>query len=646
MRKFIKSWASAAVLFVLAVCLAFLGMGTDVFRFNTGTWIVKAGQREVSANEFKLFFDQAKGRLEQQYQQQIPAEMAVQQGFDRQLLEDLTMNEALATVLDRMGVIAPKSLIAGELKKIPVFFDQITGRFDENAYQAALSRENLTPAIFEKSLADDIVRNQFVGAMTAGLKTPRIYSALQGAYALEERDISYFVVTPASMGPIAPPTEAEMQAFMKENAARLTRPEFRNITVVHFTGDAFKDQVTVDPKELEKRFAFKKDSLSTPETRTLAQVSVKSDKAAADAVARLNKGEDPAAVAKAVGGELVPYVGKPRSAIFDEAIGNAAFSLPQGGVSGVLHGKFGLAVVKVVSITPGKAANLEDSRAALSEEILKDAAANKAYAQGQAYDEAHRTGADMAAAAAKSGARLLTFGPVSADGRGMDGKPVAGLSPEVLKAAFELSSGGESDLAEIAPGDQFAVRVDKIIPPSMPPLAEVQGDLSRLLMARKEGKMMQAKADALGARVRKGESIDAVAASAGAKVVRVTKMTRVGAETHKDLGQDVLQATYEGVKGLVFTGGVPKQGIAVGRIDTVRAGDVMQVAQLTEQQRMSFTQEIFQDVGSSTRTYAKDKIKAKYDRSRAISALGLDPKQFQKDDKDSKGGAEKGGKAK
>jgi peptidyl-prolyl cis-trans isomerase D len=638
LQKFAKSWLAAALLGLLIISFAVFGINDQLLSSAGASWVVKAGKREISAQEFKLFFDQAKGRLEQQYQQQIPSEAAVQQGFDQQLLADLAMNESLATMLDRMGIIAPKSLIADELKKIPVFFDPITGRFDEAAYRSALSRQDLTPEVFEKSISDDLVRNQLVGALTAGFQAPRIYSALQGAYALEERDISYLVVSPESVGAVAPPTDAALTAFLKENAARFTRPEIRTISVVRFTADAFKDQVTVDPKELEKRFNFRKDTLSKPETRTIAQVSVKSDKAAADAIARLSKGEDPAAVAKAVGGELVSFSDKPKTAIFDPAVAGAAFSLPQGGVSGPLKGQFGLAVVKVLAIAPGKVATLEENRASLEAEILKDAAANKAYAQGQAFDEAHRSGANLAAAAAKAGAKVITFGPITADGRGPDGQPVAGLTPEILKTAFEQTKGGESDLVEVTPGDQFAVRVDAVTPPSLTPLDQVRPNLSRLLIARERNSRMQKKADDLAARVRKGESLDAVAVSAGARVVRLAKMTRVEAESHKALGQELLKAVYEGNKGDVFTAPAPNLGILVVKIDTVRSGSVGQVAELTERQRAGFTQEVFQDVGTSTRTYARDTVKAKFDRARAISALGLDPKQFIKSDDKAKDG--------
>jgi peptidyl-prolyl cis-trans isomerase D len=645
LQKFAKSWFAAAVLGLLIICLAFLGLGTDPFKIQTGSWVVKAGAREVQPQEFSLFFDQAKKRLEQQYQQQIPTEAAVQQGFDRQVLDELVLNESLSEMLTRLGLAAPKALIDQELMKIPAFFDQITGRFDEATFNRLLSENKLTPAIFKKSIGDDILRSQFSTALTAGLKTPRIYSALQGAYGLEQRDLAYFIVTPASVGAVSPPTEAEMQAFLKQNAARLMRPEYRTLQLVRFSSDDFRDQVKADEAEVLKRFNFRKDSLSRPETRTIVQITAKNAAAAADAVARLKRGEDPAAVARALGVEPVIYDNKPRSALFDKTLGDAAFALPAGGVSAPLKGELGLAVLKVTQITPGKTASLEDSRAEIEAEVIKDAAANKAYAQSQVYDETHRSGAGLVEAAAKAGVSVVTVGPVTAQGMGRDGKPVAGLSQDVLKAAFALPAGGESDLVEISAGDQYAVRVATIVPAAPPALAEVRSDLSKLMTAQKQAKKVQDRAEALASRIRKGESVASVAASAGFKSVKLDSMTRAGAQTHEALGREVLQTTYEGSKGQVFTAGVPRQGLLVGRIEAIRPGQASQVAQLAESQRQGFTQEVFQDIGNATRTYAKSKVKARSDRERALRALGLDPAAYA-ESKDSKTGeASTGSKA-
>ena len=65
--------------------------------------------------------------------------------------------------------------------------------------------------------------------------------------------------------------------------------------------------------------------------------------------------------------------------------------------------------------------------------------------------------------------------------------------------------------------------------------------------------------------------------------------------------------------------------VAVAVVTAVRAGDPQQVAQATEQARQQFTQELFGDIGESARGYARKRLKAKTDLTRARIAIGIDP---------------------
>jgi peptidyl-prolyl cis-trans isomerase D len=133
----------------------------------------------------------------------------------------------------------------------------------------------------------------------------------QAAYGLESRDVGYFTVDPRSVTAPALPTDAQLTALMQENAAALTRPEFRVLTVVHFSPAMVSANLPIDPAELQKRFEFRKDTLSRPETRSLVQIPVKDAASAQGVAARLAKGEEPAAIAKSLGVDAISYADKP-----------------------------------------------------------------------------------------------------------------------------------------------------------------------------------------------------------------------------------------------------------------------------------------------------------------------------------------------
>ena len=109
-----------------------------------------------------------------------------------------------------------------------------------------------------------------------------------------------------------------------------------------------------------------------------------------------------------------------------------------------------------------------------------------------------------------------------------------------------------------------------------------------------------------------------------------------------ELGNEMLQTIFTGATGHVFTVGVQGQGLAVGKIGAIRPGDAGQIAQATEMGRVSFTRDVFKDIEDVTRAYAKDTIKPKANRDRAIRALGLDPKEYAEKTADEKDGKAKG----
>lgn len=625
MRKFAKSWLALLLFVPLLVGFAVFGVNRDILGGGGSNYVIKAGSRTITAYDFKREFDSYKTQLEQRFQQAISPELAQQQGLDRRVLEELAFRESLDELLSRMGLRASDKMLKDELRKAPVFFDSVTGEFDENKYAQALREKGLTPAVFEGILTDEMRRNQFVAAAVAGLRAPRAYSAIGGLFALEQRDLAYFTVTPASVGPVAEPTEAEINAFIKENAQRLTMPEFRAFTVVHFSAKDLEKTVTVDEAEVQKQFAFMKDSLSKPELRSVTQIPAKDAAQAAAIVARLQKGEDPSAVARSVGVTAVTYADKPRTAFFDPAIAAAAFSLPEGSVSAPLKGQFGLAVIKVTKVVAGKEATLEEHRAEIVAKVRGDLAGAKISDLSKVYEDAHEAGATLPEAARKAGVPTTVYAPVTADGRGQDGKPVAGVSPQVLKAVFELPQGGESDIQEAGEGDYFAVRVDRIVPPAMPPMASIRPQMVRTLMLKTQADRMKARAEALVARIRKGETLEAVAASAGAPVVRVNGISRATLQAHQALGRDLVGGVLGARKGEAFSASAADFSVAVAEVTAIRTGDPQQVAQATEQARQQFTQELFGDIGEAARGYARTRLKTKADLTRARIAIGIDP---------------------
>lgn len=624
-RRFAKSWVALVLIGLLIVSFAIFGIN-DVFQSTPGDSVVTVGSRTITTAEFRREFENARRRAEEQFGQPVTSEFAAQNGLDRQVLEGLVQRSVLGEIMHRLGIRPSGKLVTREIQKIPAFFDPITGAFDRQAYEQALQGVGATPALFEADLSDQIAQQHMGAAIAAGFTAPRSYAALTVLQGLEERDAAFFVITGASVPQPAPPTEAQLNQFMKENAARLTRPEYRVLTVVRFSPNAAAATGPVSEAEIKSRFDYRKDTMSQAETRSLVQVPAK-DAATAQTIAqRLGKGEDPAAVAKSLGVEPVVYTDKPKSAVADRKVAEAAFQLAQGQVSAPIQGDLGLAVVKVTKVTPGRAPTLEEARPVIEAELRQEAAAKAVYEKSEVYEEAHTGGATLAEAARKAGVPAQTLPPVSKQGADQQNQPVPGVTPQMLDVAFDLPEGGESDLQDAGQGEYYAVRVEKIIKSAMPPLAEIRGPLTQAWMQRQMQASLQAKAEALSARLKRGESLEAVAASAGGSPLqRAVGLNRRTAGQNSQIPAPILERIFAARPGETFTAMGQGLAIAVGKLEAVRPPQVSEAAQFTQAVRPQLAPAIFQDMVAGLESAARRKLEPKVDYERARQALGLEP---------------------
>ncbi|HEY5073034.1 MAG TPA: peptidyl-prolyl cis-trans isomerase [Caulobacteraceae bacterium] len=630
LRSTARNPLAIALMGLLMLVFLLLGVGgggrfPDVFRSGGGDAVVSAGAHSMSPQDFRRIFQSEKARFEQQSQQEAPVELLVQNGFDQQLLNAIAEDESEIEMLSRSGIAPAASLVDSEIRKMPIAFDRITGKFSEAQFTQALASQGLTPRQAQAEITDDLAQRHFGYALETGLRVPRIYAALTAIVGLENRDVTYFILDPKTVPQPPAPSDAQLLAFIKAHAAQLTRPEMRSISLVRFSAAAFAPTIVVDPAAVEKQFAFSKDSLSTPETRTIVQVPVKTAAQAAAAAARLTHGDDPAVIAKAFGAEPVTYTDKPQSAIADRKLAAAAFSMKAGQVTGPVQGDLGLAVLKVVKVTPGVAATLESARAKIEADLRTNAAKDRAYQLSQKFDDARQAGSSVIDAARKVGVTVATVGPVTAQGVGLDGKPNPLLTEKILKSAFSQTAGEDSDLEDAGSGEYFALHVDKVIPAAPPPLAEIRPQLAKAWVNEQFTNALRAKADGLMDQLRKGAAMETVAGSVGGRVVHQVGMQRIAAQQYQAMGRDFLQGVFTSKPGEVFAAPTPNGQVFVARLDAVRPGDLTTMGRAVETIRPRLSQDYASDLLESVKAAARSRVKATINLAAARQAIGVDP---------------------
>jgi peptidyl-prolyl cis-trans isomerase D len=509
--------------------------------------------------------------------------------------------------------------VVDEIRKAPRFFNPVSGAFDKDAYMKFVTQQlNMTPPEFENLLRTELAQTQFMSGISTSLRAPRLYDALVAAVELEGRTFSYFVLPPTAVPAPNPPTDAQMQTFLKEKGRKL--PEARALSVIRFSAAEAGAALPVDPAAVQKRFDFEKESLSTPEKRSLVDIPAKDAATAAAISARLKHGEDPFAVAKSLSVTPIPYTDAPKTAIVDPAAAAAAFALPAGSVSGPIKGTLGYSVVKVTGATPGHVATLEENRDRLETEVRKSAGQTKVNQQVKAYEDARSGGATFAQAAQKLGLTVIETPPLTAQGATLQNERFP-LAPKLLQSAFTLQPGADSDIVDLGQGDYAVVRLDKVIPPATPPLDQVRPQLIQYMEGLDLQTRLQAKATTLADQVKKGQPIAAVAATVGATVGHGVGIER--AEGGQTFHRQLLAEIFGAKVGEVVVGPDAKGGaVVIAKLDAVVPASGPAAAQAAANQQTSMTRSLQQDLTSAARIGARAEIKPRIDYARAHAALG------------------------
>lgn len=621
--KVVRNVVAVVLFAMLIVSFALFGVNGDILKSVPRDAVVSAGGEEVSATEYKAQFDRAREQAKEKLGRSLTVDEAIQQQIDRALLAQLQDQTVFGALFDRMGVKVSPKVVAKGLQNIPDFFDPVTGRFDTKAYQERIGVLGYTAPRFEKVLAHGIAGDHFSAAMQGGMKVPVTFGALQGAVMLESRDASGIVVTPALAGAVGEPTDAQLQTLMTELSARYTRPERRELSFVRLSASRYFETATADPAEVQKLFDFRKEQSATPETRTVVQIPVKDAAAAQNVSQRLAKGEDPDAVAKAVGSSVVRYDAKPKAAIPDRKIADAAFGLGAGQTSGAVQGDLGLAVLKVLTVTAGSAGDTSKLRAEIEQEVKLRAADTKVSEAADAIETAISGGANLEAAAKVAGLEVVKTPAIDRGGRGEQPTSVTGLSAKLMEVAFSLPMGTTSEFETEQKGEYFLVRADKITAPAMPPIDQIRTQVTADWKARELDRRLTAKANEIAGRLRKGEAFDAVASSSGGQVIRIQGLSRANAQMQAQAyGQAILATALNGKKGEVLIANTPQAGRLVMKIDTITAGDATAIARGVVGAQQQFQQQLGQDLGASFIAAARRTVDGKTYLDRARAAIG------------------------
>ncbi|MCY1671991.1 SurA N-terminal domain-containing protein [Novosphingobium sp. SL115] len=512
-RSFIKSRVGAAValVFLGLIALAFASAdvtGSGFGGIAGGDRAAKVGSERIGTGELGKSLTNA---FEQDRQQTPGLTM-------KQFLEGGALDGVLSGMVDRLalaewgkkhGLAASDRLVDSEIVKIAAFQGP-DGKFSQQAYEQLLAQRGLNDKDVRRDLAQGLMARQVLLPAAFGAQMPAEGVVRYAALLTEKRNGSILTVPSLAFAPATGPDAKALAAFYDANKARYMQPERRTIRYALVDETTLKSTPAPTEAEIANRYKLNTAAYAPSEQRTITQVIVPTEAAAKALAAEMVKGGALDAAARAKGLAASKLENQTREALTNQtskAVADAAFATPQGALAAPAKSSIGWHVVKVDAIRSNPGKTLDQARAELVT-ILTAEKRRAAFSDFAAQVEQEIDGGTGLADIAKTlGLTLSTTQPITANGAvfGKQGETVAPDLAPLVQAAFAMEREGEPQLAEIKPGEKFAIYdVGQLTAATPAPLAQIKDVVTRDWALQQGSAKAKAAADKILAALNKG----------------------------------------------------------------------------------------------------------------------------------------------
>jgi peptidyl-prolyl cis-trans isomerase D len=551
LRNAARSWVAKLLLGVLVLSFAAWGIA-DVFRADIGgNSVLSAGRSEVTPTEFRLAYDRQVMALSQQFGQRLTRDQAQALGITNQVIAQLAAGVVLDEGARKMGLGLSEDRLLQLMAQDPAFQNG-SGQFDRTRFTDVLRQVGMRPEDYLKNRAAIARRQQIVEAVADGVKAPATLIKAMALYQGESRTIDYITLPLSSVGEIPNPSDAELKTYFDAHLAEYRAPEYRKITYVRLAPEDIANSSNVTAQEIKDYYEKNISRYTTAETRAIQQLTFPNEAAAKAAQEKLAAGTSFDDLVKEQGKTLqdVTLGTYTKDSLPEKPVADAAFSLAEGGVSGVVNGAFGPVILRVTAITPQKVTPLAEAEADIRKTIAISQAMNDIPAIHDNFEDARSSGATMADAATKAHLKTITIPAVDKDGNGPDGKPVADIPEKarLLAGAFQTDAGVDNDALTLGNNGYLWYQVDSVTPARDRTLDEVKDKVITAWKTEQAEKKLADKVADLKKRLDGGATIDALAQELNLPKQTKRGITRVGSDT--ELQPEAVAQVFSGPNGM------------------------------------------------------------------------------------------------
>ncbi|WP_404297202.1 SurA N-terminal domain-containing protein [Halomonas sp.] len=473
-----RSWGAKIIVGVVVVTMALFGVESLIGLFGGGgDEIAKVNGEPITRQQLEIEVQRAIRSG------QVPPEQ--ERALRAQMLDQLITDRLLTQYAAEGGLYLSEEQLDQIIVSLPEFQDQ-EGRFDSELFRNRLASAGYTPVSFREELRVDMKRQQLQQGLAFSDFT--LPSEQERLATLQRQTRSFRYATLSAEQVEVEVTQADMEAYYASNADNYRRPEQVRLAYVIIDRQEMAEAVEVEESALREAWQERTADADRRIAHIMVTVDGERSRDEAEDVLesvrrRLDEGESFTDLAAEVSDDPVSAeqggdLGVISRGFFGDSFDEAAFSLDEGEVSGIVETDNGLHLLTVTGLERQPFASVRDD---LRRELAIARVSSEFNERVQRLIDESFAADDLQSVADDIGLDLEVSDWVSRDGA--DGV----LSePGVMSEAFSadvLEEGFNSEVIELDNDRRLVVRVAEHREATTLPLEEVRDQVEASVAA-------------------------------------------------------------------------------------------------------------------------------------------------------------------
>lgn len=568
------------IVIIIAGIFALTGTGS-LFVSGTGSEAVLTVNNEsVSALRVQQVLSSEKQRILRQNEGLDPA-LLDDEIIRPQVIQQLISRKVIAQSAVEQGFGASSKAVSELILATPGF--QADGRFDQEVFRYMIRNQGFTSATFVETVKEDLLIQQFVQGLTSTHFVTDAELANLASFTEQQRDYYYLTLPMQPIFDTVEITEQQILDHYQQTKLKYQTQEQVSVESIELSAAQLAAEQSVTKQQIQARFDQEAESINMADSLQAAHILLTDPSAEtlAEIQAKLDSGSDFVALAKEYsndfasadsGGDLGFTTGETFPAAFEAALA----ALEVGQVSAPVATDAGTHFIKLLD-RQKESFELASESGRIEQELLREAASDLLVEKLEMLKELSFNSETLAEVAADLNLEANVSEPFSrAGGQGIAAFPAvvkAAFSPEVLEDKYA------SEVLDLGDDRYVVIKLQQYLPSRQKQLDEVRAGVETNLRQTIARQLLAEQGAALLARVQAGESVEAVAKSAGLQWQAGQKVKRGDRSVNEEVKMAVFQMEAPADKPTIQSFSAANADYIIASLQAVTPGDLSQLSQ-------------------------------------------------------------------